>query len=238
MNDTYCTCIVRSLRDDRGSDILPTVFELLFNIVISIGGSLLNYKFLKKLKLERKNKPLGRKGNIIEPIMRWFLVIQIVFWPYMLLLFSRLGGIILGDTMLPSLCPFFVWSVVLGRTIIAYNSVFVALIRYVYIVYERKANQWDFEIVGRRFQIGSLSFPIVQVIILSFTMRKPEGDEIIPNTNHCSQLPSLLINFTSKFISDPFADTIAIMCAAIMIFVFSNIIEIYLYVRIFQRIKR
>ena len=238
MNDTYCTCIVRSLRDDRGSNILPTVLEVLFNLAISIGGFLLNYKFLKKLKLERKNKPLGRKGNIIEPIMRWFLVIQIAFWPYMILLFSRLGGIILGDTMLPSLCPFLVWSVVLGRTIIAYNSVFVALIRYVYIVHERKANQWDFEIVGRRFQIGSLSFPIVQVIILSFTMRKPEGDEIIPNTNHCSQLASLLINFTSKFISDPFADTIATICAAIMIFVFSNIIEICLYVRIFQRIKR
>ena len=238
MNDTYCTCILKSLKDDHGSTILPAVFELLSSLVISISGFLLNYKFLKKLKLERKNKPLGRKGNIIEPIMRWFLVIQIVFWPYMLLLFSRLGGILLGDTMLPLFCPFFVWSVVLGRTIIAYNSAFVALIRYVYIVHERKANQWDFEIVGRRFQIGSLSFPIVQVIILSFTMRKPEGDEMIPNTNHCSQLSSLLINFTSKFISDPFADTIAIICAAIMIIVYSNIIEIYLYVRIFQRIKR
>ena len=242
MNDTYCTCIVRSLRDDRGSDILPTVFELLFNIVISIGGSLLNYKFLKKLKLERKNKPLGRKGNIIEPIMRWFLVIQIIFWPSMLLLFSRLLGnllgIVLGDTIAPYFCPFVVWSIILGRTIIAYNSIFVALIRYVYIVHERKANQWDFDTVARRFQIASLSTPTLHIIIFSFTMRKPEGDAIISNINHCSELASLLINFTSRFISDPFAEVIAIICAVIMIFVYSNIIEIYLYVRIFQRIKR
>ena len=238
MNDTYCTCIVRSLRDDRGSDILPTVLEFLVSLVISVAGFLLNYKFLKKLKLERKNKPLGRKGNIIEPIMRWFLVIQIIFWPYMLLLFSRLLGIVLGDTIDPYFCPFFVWSIILGRTIIAYNSVFVAFIRYVYIVHERKANQWDFDIVARRFQIASLATPILHILIFSFSMRKPEGDAIISNINHCSELASLLINLTSRFISDPFAEVIAIICAVIMVFVYSNIIEIYLYVRIFQRIKR
>ena len=242
MNDTYCTCILKSLRDDHGSAILPAVFELLFSLVLSISGFLLNYKFLKKLKLERKNKPLGRKGNIIEPIMRWFLVIQIIFWPSMLLLFSRLLGnllgIVLGDTIAPYFCPFLVWSIILGRTIIAYNSVFVALIRYIYIVHERKANQWDVDIVARRFQIASLSTPILHIIIFSFTMRKPEGDAIMSNTNHCSQLESLLTNVSSKIISDPFAEVIAIICAVIMIIVYSNIIEIYLYLRIFQRIKR
>ena len=238
MNDTYCTCIVRALRDDRGSDILPTVFEFLVSLVISICGFLLNYKFFHKLKLERKNKPLGRKGNIIEPIMRWFLVIQIVFWPYMLMLFSRLGGIILGDTMLPSLCPFFVWSVVLGRTIIAYNSVFVAAIRYVYIVHERKANQWDFEKIGRWFKNASICTPIFHMIIFSFTLRKSGSEGIIPRTKHCSKLASLLIKFTSQFISDPFADVIAIICGTIMAVVYLNLVEIYLYARIFQTIKR
>ena len=242
MNDTYCTCILKSLRDDHGSEILPAVFELLFSLVISISGFILNYKFLKKLRLERRNKPLGRKGNIIEPIMRWFLVIQMIFWPCMLLLFSRLLGnllgTVLGNTIFPYLCPFVVWSIILGRTIIAYNSIFVALIRYVYIVHERKANQWDFDIVARWFQIASLSTPILHIIIFSFTMRKPEGDAIMSNTNHCSQLASILTNFTSQFISDPLAEVIAIICAAIMIIVYSNIIEIYLYVRIFQRIKR
>ena len=238
MNDTYCTCLVRSLRDGNGSDILPTVFEFLFSLVISICGILLNYNFFKKLKLERRNKPLGRKGNVIEPIMRWFLVIQIVFWPYMLLIYSRVGGIMIGDTMLPLLCPFYVWSIVLGRTIVAYNSVFVALIRYFYIVHERKANQWDFEKVGRRFQIASLSTPTLHIVLFSLTMRLRVSDGIIPNTSHCSKLPSLLINLTSKFISEPIANGIAIICGAMMVFVYLNIIEIFLYVRIFQTIKR
>ena len=238
MNDTYCTCNVRSLRDYRDSDILPTLLEFIVSLVISIGGVFLNYKFLSKLKAERRNKPSGRKGNVIEPVMRWFLVVQIAFWPYMLLMFSRVGGIILDYTLIPLLCPFFVWSIVLGRTIIAYNSVFVAMIRYVYIVHERKANQWDFEVVGRRFQIASLSTPILHIVLFSFTMRKPGSEGILPNTNHCLQLESLLINFSSKFISKSFADGIAIICATTMIFVYLNIVEMYFYIRIFQTIKR
>ena len=129
-------------------------------------------------------------------------------------------------------------AIVLGRTTIAYNSVFVAIIRYVYIVHERKANQWDFEIVGRRFQIASLSTPFLHIVLFSFTMRKPGSEGILPNTNHCLQLGSLLVNFTSKFVSKYFADGIAIICAATMIFVYLNIVEMYFYIRIFQTIKR
>ena len=66
MNDTYCTCIVRSLRDDRGSDILPTVLEFFVSLVISVAGFLLNYKFLKKLKLEKKINRWEEKGILLS----------------------------------------------------------------------------------------------------------------------------------------------------------------------------
>ena len=237
MNDTYCTCIVRSLKDGPGTELLPTILDFLLSFMISICGFFLNYKLLKRLKLERKNKPIGRKGNVIEPIMRWFLVIQIAYWSYQFLMYSRVIDVT-DIVMFPFLCPFFFWMIVLGRTIIAYNSVFVAAIRYVYIVYERKANQWDFEKVGRWFKIASICTPIFHMIIFSFTLRKSGSDGIIPRTEHCSKLASLLINFTGQFISDPFADVIAIICGTILAVVYLNLVEIYLYVRIFQTIKR
>ena len=237
MNDTHCTCIVRSLKDGLGTELLPTLLDFLFSFMISICGFFLNYKFLKKLKLERKNKPIGRKGNVIEPIMRWFLIIQIAYWPYQFLMYSRVIDVT-DIVMFPFLCPFFFWLIVLGRTIIAYNSVFVAAIRYVYIVHERKANQWDFEKIGRLFKIASICTPIFHITIFSFTMRKSGSEGIIPRTKHCSKLASLLINFTSQFISDPFADVIAIICGTIMAVVYLNLVEIYLYIRIFQTIKR
>ena len=118
VNDTYCMCIVRNLRPET-IRVWPAVLEFSFSLIISICGVSLNFMFLKKLKLERKNKPSGRKGNVIEPIMRWFCVIQIGYWPCELLMLSQIMGIAKISSMIPSLCPILFWSIVLGRTIIA-----------------------------------------------------------------------------------------------------------------------
>ena len=216
-------------------NIISSVFEFLLSLTISICGVFLNYMFLKKLKIERRNKPMGRKGNVIEPIMRWFGVLQITYWPYELFMLSQAVGIANLSSIAPSLCPFYLWSVITGRAIIAYNSLFVALIRYVYIVHERKANQWDFESVGKRFQISSISVPIIHVIIHGFTMRPryllPDN---IPNI--CSHMTPPLINFTMKFMPEPLVDTIAIISAILIAFVYLNLVEGFLYVKMFQSI--
>ena len=216
-------------------NIVSSVFEFLLSLIISICGVFLNYKFLMKLSIERRNKPIGRKGNVIEPIMRWFGVLQIAYWPYELLMLSQAVGIANLSNITPSLCPFYSWSLVLGRTIVAYNSLFVALIRYVYIVHERKANQWDFESVGKRFQIASISVPIIHVIIHGLTMRPRYLQD---EANICSHMTSPLITFTRKFFPEPVVDTIAIISVIVVAFVYLNIVEGYLYVKMFQSIKR
>ena len=231
MTDTYCICLLKSFGSDSWHVF---VLQFLFSIMISICGVFLNYKFLKKLQLERRNKPLGRKGNVIEPIMRLFCVLQIVFWPYELLMFSWAMGIINLISMVPSLCPFFVWSIVLGRTVLAYNSLFVALTRYLYIVHDRKANQWDFEVVGRRFQIASISFPTIHVVMLCLTLRTRGFLRV----NQCSHITPVFIDFTVKLLSEKITDTIANICKVMMAFVCLNLAEGYLYIKIFQKIKR
>ena len=233
MNDTYCVCLVKSLTPDS-FNVLPAVLQFLFSILISICGVFLNYKFLNKLQLERRNKPPGRKGNVIEPIMRWFCVIQIAFWPYELLMLSQAMGIIQLTSIVPSLCPLFTWLIVLGRTVLAYNSLFVALTRYLYIVHDRKANQWDFEVVGRRFQIASISFPVIHVIMLCITLRERGFLKV----DQCSHITPVLVNFTVKLLSEKITDTIATICSVMMAFVCLNLAEGYLYVKIFQKIKR
>ena len=218
-------------------NIVSSVFEFLLSLIISICGVFLNYKFLQKLSIERRNKPIGRKGNVIEPIMRWFGVLQIAYWPYELFMFSQAVGIANLSSITPPLCPFYLWSVMLGRAIVAYNSLFVALIRYVYIVHERKANQWDFESVGKRFQIASISVPIIHVIIHGLTMRpKYVLPDDVPNT--CSHMTAPLITFTLKFMPEPLVDTIAIISVILVVFVYLNLVEAYLYVKMFQSIKR
>ena len=231
-------CVVRKYFDKEiNVSIVSTVFEFILSFIISICGIFLHYKFLKKLKTERRNKPIGRKGNVIEPIMRWFIALQMVFWPYELFMFSQAVGIANLASITPPLCPFYLWSVILGRAIVAYNSLFVALIRYVYIVHERKANQWDFELVGKRFQIASISVPIIHVIIQGFTMRArylvPDAD-----TNICLHMTPPMITFTMKFIPEPLVDNIAMTSNIVIAFVHLNLVEGYLYVKMFQSIKR
>ena len=167
--------------------------------------------------------------------MRLFCVLQIAFWPYELLMFSRVMRIINLTSMVPSLCPFFVWTIVLGRTVLAYNSLFVALIRYLYIVHDRKANQWYFEVAWRRFQIASISFPIIHVIMFSLTLR---ARGFFPSANHCLHITPVLINFTMKFLSEKVADTMSIICTVMLVFVYLNLAEGHFYIKIIQTIKR
>ena len=218
-------------------NIISSVLEFLLSLIISICGVFLNYKFLEKLRMERRNKPIGRKGNVIEPIMRWFGVLQIAYWPYELFMLSQSVGISNLSIITPPLCPFYTWSVVLGRAIVAYNSLFVALIRYFCIVHERKANQWDFESIGKRFQIASISVPIIHVIIHGFTLR-PRYLLPDPDDNVCSHMTPPLITFTTKFIPEALVDTIAIISYILIAFVYLNLVEGYLYVKMFQSIKR
>ena len=63
---------------------LPIILELIFSCFLILLGIAVNYRFRKKLAEEKRNRPLGRKGNVIEPIMSWFCVIQMFGFPFRL----------------------------------------------------------------------------------------------------------------------------------------------------------
>ena len=247
MSDTLCTCLIRHFFSKGTTEnIISSVFEFLLSLIISICGVFLNYKFLKKLRIERRNKPIGRKGNVIEPIMRWFGVLQIAYWPYELFMFSQAVGIANLASITPPLCPFYLWSVILGRAIVAYNSLFVALIRYVYIVHERKANQWDFELVGKRFQIASIFVPFLVQVFWCFTFDwsywikqvcqlKAQSAQ---NSSNCIELAPMEVAFTLTYVPEPVVHTFGILTMIVQALVYLNVTEAFLYAKIFQTIKR
>ena len=134
MKDSLCSCFYKKVISESNTT-LSVVLSFLVTLVIIVSGILINYRFRKKLQEEKRIKPLDRKGNIIEPIMRWFCVIQILFWPYELLLIWLNEHEIIPFEWFSTL-PFPVcWIVynlmVIGRIYVAFSSLFVALIRYV-----------------------------------------------------------------------------------------------------------
>ena len=115
MTDDFCICFHKAVVE-RPVETWSTLLEFLALMVITAIGLYLNNKFLSKLEKERRETPLGRKGNVIAPIMRWFLNFQVVFWPYNLFYRWFTTNDLLFPEMLPTwLCYSIPYSIAVGR---------------------------------------------------------------------------------------------------------------------------
>ena len=233
---------------DDVTETWATVLEFLFSTFISMLGTFLNLKFWKILQKERKCRPLGRKGNVIEPIMRWFGILQVIYWPFELgFLWINTNSIISQESMPSWLCVILSNILFAGRFMIAFNSFFVALIRYIYIVHEHKANQLSFENVGRTFQISSIALPLLIKTVEAFFL-DPNlivSRDILAECEHSSKTMEVMkpftvasIEWTLQYFSKPLTDTLSKICLGIEFVIYFNIIEVFLYVKIFGSIKR
>ena len=213
----------------------------------------MNYRFKKKLDEERRARPLGRKGNVIEPIMRWYQILVMVFWTYVIVFFWLMTNEIMPAEWFSHcwVMNILMQPMRIGRSIIAYNSFFVALIRYLYIVHNEKANMWDFEKVGRIFQITSIVWPIWMEVIRLFSeedmlgLRESDSfkscvaSNLGLNTTTDIILPkSTALGLTLKLLPLEVVEFIYYIFIGITALIFSNLAEGYMYLKIFQRIKR
>jgi hypothetical protein len=138
MPDLFCACMYKALINIPGP-LWTTVLEFVFSVVISVCGEIINYRFMSKLREEKRRTPLGRKGNVIEPIMRWYCKLQMIYWPYHLLsmwvLYNKIIPFEYMNGWWCSASSFI--PITFGRMCIGWNSLFVALIRYIYIVHRK-----------------------------------------------------------------------------------------------------
>ena len=244
--NTFCACAYAGLIDDSYST-WGAVLEFLFSAIIMACGIRINYKFWMNLKQERKNTPLGRKGNVIEPIMSWFCWIQILYWSYYLLsLWITMNGIIPVEWMNGFWCSIFTHLILTGRLILLYNSLFVVMIRYIYIVHNKRANQWNFEKVGNLFRNLSILVPAI-TSVLGLFFDTGEMYTYNPKFEKCYFTQDVtedvkrykpLYVWTMSFLSEPMMNTIYWIRLVLMGIGVSNMVEFYMYLSIYQAIKR
>ena len=232
--------------------IWTTLLDFLCSVVIGVLGVMINCKFIEKLQEEKRAKPPGRKGNVIEPIMQLFCKFQIVFWPYYLLYFwLHFNGIVPASLMNGWWCNVFVQIPIrFGRMTIAWNSFFVAFIRYVYIVHREKSNQWDFDQAGKWFRVASIAIPTIFNIIDLFAqgfLEYQQGDafknciavnEGLNNTSNIT-IPNIYpYALTVEYLPQPLVFSMYYINSAAAILILSNLADGYLYFSIFRCIKR
>ena len=238
MEDNWCMCLARNamLHDISYEE---TFFAFLLSLLIILCGVFLNYKLWKKLKTQKKNRPFGRKGNVVEPLARCFCAIQIIYWPYHLLLIWGWLNNVIPLSRVPSwLCPVSAFMLITGSTIIGYNSLFIALIRYLYIVHERKANQWNFDDVSHKLKIASVCVPTLHFILLIMTFDVPAYEHFSVKDSQCEKLTPMLVTFTARLIPKKLVDIFGMMMMAAFVIVRLNLVEGFLYFVIFQTIRR
>ena len=251
MPDIVCTCLYEAYKDPPMS-IWTLILDFLCSLVIGILGVIVNYKFIQKLQKEKQSRPEGRKGNVIEPVMKLFCKVQIIYWPFYLLYFwLSLNGILPSSFMSGWSCILGGWAVIkLGRVIISWNSFFVALIRYTYIVHREKSNQWDFDRVGKWFGVASIGIPIVfnTIDVLTNGGWQYQLGEAFAN---CISLNLGLNNTNNMTIPNvyPYAWTVEYLPQYLILSIYytvwvlkvlicANIADGYLYLSIYRCIKR
>ena len=231
-DETYCKCLLKSF-GVKPVPLYSTILQGILSSMICVCGIFLNYKVSQKLKQEKKRKPLGKRGNVVEPIMRWFCIIQIVYWPLQLFFFwFHVNSIFAVEKVPLWLCILVTVGIAVGRFIIAYNSFFVALVRYIYIVHEVKANQWNFETIGRLSQVGSIIVPTLMSILMNTTF------DFNLLLNQCGNSERIIFNLTRNYLPDSLVNAIGIISFMIQMMVFLNITEAFLYFKIFRVMKR
>ena len=152
--------------------------------------------------------------------------------------------------MIPTwLCAVLHYAMRFGRMCIAYNSLFVAFVRFLYIVYRQKANQWNFERIGRRFQIASIAIPVVMETICVFTSdlseytgssdRFKDCVESYEGSNSTTEnVRPPGFDLTMRVLPEPLVLTISYIYTIITMITLFNIPEAFLYLKIFQSMKR
>ena len=252
MQKSVCKCIYKHFIDEPVT-MWSMVFDFIFSLVIVTFGLILNRIYKKKLREEKRARPLHPKGNVIEPIMSWYLSLGSVFWPFeMTFLWMNAHEVLPADWFTNCWLSNLIFNMIrVGRTIIAYNSFFAALIRYAYIVHEQKTNQWSFERVGRIFQIASFVIPIILELLRLFAEEDFLGlkaterfkrcvavNNGIDNTTHIKIYTPITVEFTKLLLPPHLIHAIYYFYATAVIVIGSNVVEAFFYIKIFQKIDR
>ena len=258
MDSGLCQCTYIGFWYNPSSAFIATIEVLVICLICSI-CVIVNYKFRKKLKEEKKNRPLGRKGNVIEPLMSCYCVILMFGTTYCQLIHWQFVNEIIPFHLIPEwVCIVLTTLERIVVSIILWNSMFTVLIRYVYIVHHQKANRWEFDKVGKNFQLASIVIPTGMEIVhlctnsrdmhltkntLEMGMAKFEScNNYFHGTNSTISPTSSNESIPNQHVQTLFSHNVAFVAYYFYVVVYAaitlNIVEGYLYIKIFRSIKR
>ena len=164
-------------------------------------GIFVNWKFVKNMNEDDKNRGMNSNGLLIRDIMATNAKTQIVVWPILWILF----WLIQFDTPFPTwMQPMFCYIKLIAyifRIYFAFNSLAVAAMRYAFIVHNTNITSFGIVKTKTIFYYGSILIPLIFAILYECTFDHLVSSElggkigkICKNSHHVN---SITANTTS-----------------------------------------
>ena len=240
------------------SDIIEILVYFIFVMTVIPTG----VTTCKKLYDNVKNEEHLEKGKILQRITKTYALVQCFVWPVIDALALTL---IINKRLLIFLSPIMAnIGIILGRfmyslisSYLAFNSLLVAIIRYIFVVCDVRAARIGIKKLHEIFLFASFCAPIFIAVLneamipieynwikifmptTNDVLQKEEYGHLLQDNNSTYNIESSpLYWFTSIYLNPNINDVFRIICQIIVFLVFSNIIEGFLYLHIYCYYKR
>ena len=240
------------------SDIIEVLVYFIFVVTIIPTG----VTICKKLLDNVKNEEHLEKGKILQRITKTYALVQCIAWPLidalaLMLVANKRVSTFLSPTMASNgvILVRFMYSVL--TSYLAFNSLVIATVRYVFVVYDERAARFGIQKLRKTFLFASFFAPMF-VAVLNEAMIPIEYNWIsnfMPTTNDDLQKDeyghllladnstfnmrsSPLFSLADLYLHSTFNDILRVICQILIFLTFSNIIEGFLYTHIYYYFKR
>ena len=250
LRNSICVSFIRRFIISSMEYIDLVIYLSICLVVLPI-GVVVNRKLYKNLKNEEHKE----KGKAVQRIMKHYSILQCVAWP---LLAIYVGIYFLLDVVFEvidcsvALYCIFAFRIIYGlcRNYFACNSLIIAILRYVFLVFERQVESFGVRRLNILFISSSIGVPIFNIILYELTQPmeqvyisvlsdKIQYDDIFDNntslTENCScnsyNFPIYLL-FNSHA-PQAIVSLMTVVLDIMLIVVYSNLIEGCIYAHLF-----
>ena len=229
-----------------------SIASLIVSVFISLLGILINIKYLKDMREEDRNRGPNSNGLLIKRVMTTYTITLMMFVPTGLILHWVLNeDFELPRWFLHSLCyQAYIWQGI--RIYLAFNSLVVAFMRYLFVVHNNAILQFGMEKAKNLLYYGGIAIPITIQILCACTIPTSNiraatlcisSYQKLNNRTYLNSTPSQDFNlpiysFVNQYISSDILYYISGFVGVLLLIIFSNVVEGILYWKSFAKIQR
>ena len=236
-------------------EVITFILYLFMCIIVLPISVIINGKLYKKTNAEEHLE----KGKVIQHLIKTYSLLQCICWPC-IVIFPVICGFVdvLCEIGRPPLYQYILFAyrfcTCLYRDYISFNSLIVAISRYTFVVFGGYTEAFGIPRVKAVLVSGSFVVPIVNSILFEFT--QPTEQEFFavffdeasvnektfltyPNKTVSKNYPqSPVYTAVNTYVPPGFVYIMSIMTNIMMVLIYSNIIEGFLYAHIIMSNRR